>query len=140
VDRYKYTLLDVWLGPESEDSDLAVDFVHSMAADLVAADEHERAKGQKYIVLPGSETAKLLANLDDQLPRFNALNRLCRREWFTRLWIYQEYHLSKEAIGLVGSRTLDIRDLYNVVHFISTRELNREFMHFCSVRSYGFLN
>jgi hypothetical protein len=111
--------VDVWLGPEAKDSDVAIDFVHSMASDLVPTGEKDRSgRDIRYIVCPGTDTAKLLANPDGFKPRLQALRNLCRRKWFTRLWIYQEYQLSKVAIGIAGRRTLDLRILYKVLLFL----------------------
>jgi len=108
--------VDVWLGPESASSDVAVNLVHAIAADLVTAGKTKDPASRT--VLPGSETDKLLASLEALLPRIKALKELCQRQWFTRLWIFQEYHLSTAAIAYVGTRTLDMRDLYKVLHFI----------------------
>jgi hypothetical protein len=107
--------VDVWLGPESATSDVAVNLVHAMAVDIVTV---VNTGGTAFTVLPGSETDKLLASLEVPLPRIKALEKLCRRQWFTRLWIYQEYQLSTAAIAYIGRRTLDMRDLYKVLRFI----------------------
>ncbi|KAH8795009.1 heterokaryon incompatibility protein-domain-containing protein [Hyaloscypha sp. PMI_1271] len=107
--------VDVWLGPESDSSDVAVNLVHAMAADLVTA---VNTRGRAFTVLPGSETDKLLTSLEALHPRIKHLEELCRRQWFTRLWIYQEYHLSAAAIAYIGRRALDMRDLYKVLRFI----------------------
>ncbi|PMD62421.1 HET-domain-containing protein [Hyaloscypha bicolor E] len=108
--------VDVWLGPESASSDVAVNLVHAVAADLVTARNTKDTASRT--VLPGSETDKLLANREALLPRIKALKELCQRQWFTRLWIYQEYHLATAAIAYIGTRTLDMRDLYKVLRFI----------------------
>jgi hypothetical protein len=79
----------------------------------------EQARGEEPSVLPGSETARLFADPDTLDTRLNALKGLCRRKWFTRLWIYQEYQLSKAAIGFVSRRTLNLRDLYKVLRFMT---------------------
>jgi hypothetical protein len=114
------TQVDVWLGPGSVDSEVAVNLVHSITVDLVRAGPEERAQWGEdaYTVLPGSETARLFADSHELYPKFSALTRLCRRRWFTRLWIYQEFHLSRAAIAFVGRRTFDVRDLYNVISFL----------------------
>jgi hypothetical protein len=87
-----------------------------MAADLLSAwNGKDRAL---HTVLPHSETTKLLTNMEALLPRIEALETLCRRQWFTRLWIYQEYHLSTIAIAFIGRRSFDMRDLHKTVLFI----------------------
>jgi hypothetical protein len=108
--------VDVWLGPESATSDVAVNLVHAMAADLVNVGN---TKGKAFTVLPGSETDKLLASPEALIPRFEALEKLCRRQWFTRLWIYQEYHLSAAPFAYIGRRSLDMRDLYKVLRLVT---------------------
>ncbi|PMD30671.1 HET-domain-containing protein [Hyaloscypha variabilis F] len=111
--------VDVWLGTEAKDSDVAIDLVHSISSDLVTTDEKDRPVSDiQYTVWPGTDTAKLLANPVRFKPGFKALRNLCQREWFTRLWIYQEYQLSKVAIGIIGGRTLDLRILYKVLSFL----------------------
>lgn len=114
------TQVDVWLGSESDDSEVAVNLVHSITVDLVRASPEEQARwGEGTLtVLPGSETARLFADSGELYPKFRALNRLCRRRWFTRLWIYQEFHLSKAAIAFVGQRTFNVRDLYKVLRYL----------------------
>jgi hypothetical protein len=98
------TQVDVWLGSESGDSEVAVNLVHSITVDLVRAGPEDRAHWGEHAhtVLPGSETARLFADPDELYPEIVALKRLCRRTWFTRLWIYQEFHLSKAAIVFIG--------------------------------------
>jgi hypothetical protein len=109
----------IWLGPESSSSGVAVYLINAMAADLMAAE----TPGDEFTVLPGSETANLLSNLDDLRPKVKALNRLCQRQWFTRLWIYQEYHLSTVAIAIIGRTAFNMRDLYKVLRFIRVGEV-----------------
>ena len=70
------------------------------------------------VVLPDSETASLLTKPDILNPKLQALGWLCQREWFRRLWIYQEFHLSGTAIAYIGKRTLNVRDLYKVLRFL----------------------
>jgi hypothetical protein len=50
----------IWLGPESSGSGITIYLINSIAADLMAA-EIPRAE---FTILPGSETANLLSNLD----------------------------------------------------------------------------
>jgi len=111
------TQVAVWLGPEADRSDVAVDLVYSIAADLIVPDDRGD-RDDSYIAIPGSNAAKLLTHPDDFESGIEALRKLCRRQWFKRLWIYQEYHLSRAAIGIVGRRTLDIRILFKVLAFL----------------------
>lgn len=112
------TQVNVWLGQEAHNSNLAIDLANLIAKDLVTA---SAVKGlgadNDNVVLPDSETASLLTKLDILFPKLQALGWLCQREWFTRLWIYQEFHLSRAAIACVGKRTLNARDLYKVFAF-----------------------
>ncbi len=117
------TQVDVWLGPEGDGSEVAVDLVRSIIVDLVRAGPEERAQWgeQAHTVLPGSETARLFGDLYELYPKIEALKRVCRRTWFTRLWIYQEFHLSKAAVAFVGPRTFNFRDLHKVLRFLLSR-------------------
>ena len=113
------TQVAVWLGPEAKHSDVAVEFVNSIAADLIVPDD-EGGRADRYIALPGSNAAKLLTHPNDFKSERRALRDLCQRDWFDRLWIYQEYHLSRAAIGIIGTRTLDMRILFKVLAFLYT--------------------
>jgi hypothetical protein len=106
------TQVDVWLGPETEDSDIAVNLVHSINADLVP---QVQRSGHEFC--PALKRPNFLLIQTMSIQEFKPLKNLCRRKWFTRLWIYQEYHLSKAAIGFVGRVTLNLRDLYKVLDF-----------------------
>jgi hypothetical protein len=117
------THVDVWLGPERDDSEAAIGLIHLINVDLIPAGPEERAQwGEGAItVLPGSETARIFADPDEIYPKIVALKMLCRRTWFTRLWIYQEFHLSKAAVAFVGRRTFNIQDLQKVIRFLYSR-------------------
>jgi hypothetical protein len=117
------TQVDVWLGSESDDSEVAVTLVHSITVDLVRAGPEERAQWGEdtFTVLPESETARLFADSDELYSKIVALKRLCHRTWFTRLWIYQEFHLSKAAVAFVGRRTFNVQDLHKVIGFLYSR-------------------
>lgn len=93
----------VWLGPESENSPLAIKALKDIEHDIVITYSRER---MSMMIKPGSRT--------DQLERSNKASRaevlswvairdLLGREWFTRLWVFQEIRLASQAIIVVGN-------------------------------------
>lgn len=75
----------IWLGPSSEASDLAMDFVVS-----AGPDDFERSQ---MVSKPN---------------HWKALHALLRRAWWSRLWIVQEACLSKRAIIRCGDKEVEL--------------------------------
>jgi hypothetical protein len=112
----------VWLGPEAEDTLLALRLLQSIKHDLNISITKAKAMGiggmrDQYItaeLIHSSETARSLNDAKAfELVKAGwlALMNLCSREWFYRLWVWQEYKRSKVATALVGMLEFDLRDL-----------------------------
>jgi hypothetical protein len=74
--------VNIWLGEESEDSDLAINFIPKISV---------------------SKLDQLVADIKTSQP-WRALAILMRREWFTRRWIVQEVALARQAVLICGYR------------------------------------
>ena len=80
----------VWLGPEYRDSGQAIQAL---------------ARGEKYW-----QAERRLLNVWGK-PTGDKIASLCSRQYWTRLWIFQELMLAKEIIVLCGGMQLQWRDL-----------------------------
>ena len=76
----------IWLGKESEDSSLGINFVNKIP--LYERDDTFLAK-------------------DSSAQQWGAFVALMRREWFRRRWVVQELALAKEAYLLCGDDQVD---------------------------------
>src|ERR1700760_3685769 len=96
----------VWLGPQSDDSDKAVEFLHSLS--------RHRFKFAKEAPKDEKEQSKLMAELfirDDRRDGWEALEKFFARPWWTRVWTLQEFILSKEVVFNCGSKKLSRKGL-----------------------------
>jgi hypothetical protein len=99
----------VWLGPESDDSTMAMECCQLISSNITvdwvrqamsptSTDTHWASK-EAPLPFSGMELA--------------AISRLLDRDWFKRLWIWQEVNLAPEVIVLCGTKILSwmvIRD------------------------------
>jgi Heterokaryon incompatibility protein (HET) len=93
----------LWVGPKSEDSDLAVDCISKIASRV-------GVRWQTTHLYPITDESDW-ADHDVPLPlsdiEHSALFRFYSRSWFKRLWVWQEVHLATDAILLCGVRSVD---------------------------------
>lgn len=87
----------IWLGPESEDSDVAMDFFLSMMSHL----SNKRSKQE--ITDPNLPS---LNNAAYRTRKMIALNNLLNRPWFTRVWTLQEGAFATRAAVVCGRKEL----------------------------------
>lgn len=92
----------LWVGPESEDSDIAMEYI-SMIASRV---EVHWQTTKLYPVTDESHWADHNVPLPLSDTEYTALFRFYSRSWFERLWVWQEVHLAADAVLLCGSRSL----------------------------------
>ncbi|KAJ3572200.1 hypothetical protein NPX13_g5130 [Xylaria arbuscula] len=94
----------VWLGPESEDSSDAIDFLQSqLAPDLPIAGDHNY---QEYC---------------DMLSFYvRAVIKLLSRPWFERVWCVQEFVLGPDVTFLCGQRSLSWDYMQTIGHTFRT--------------------
>ena len=74
----------VWLGEKSAQSDVAMEFIHSMRDDSYGYD---------------TEPDQILTR---------AITELMGREWWTRVWVIQEALLSRRVIVMCGNKEVDL--------------------------------
>jgi hypothetical protein len=93
----------VWLGPQEDDSDIAMDFIVNRVLNLRDFD----------------------SLVKDSNPRaeWKALTELIKRPWFTRRWIIQEISLAQDAFLLCGEkkiRWVDFADAISLFNEVET--------------------
>ncbi|KAI3323141.1 HET-domain-containing protein [Xylariaceae sp. AK1471] len=93
----------VWLGPQEDDSDTAMDFIVNRVLNLRDFDDLVK----------------------DSNPRaeWKALTELIKRPWFTRRWIIQEIALAQDAFLLCGEkriRWVDFADAISLFNEVET--------------------
>ena len=82
----------VWLGDRSDDSDFAMDFIEFLHELLQKTSTDQEL--QKYL-RDNPEPAK-----------WNALQNLLLRRWWTRVWTFQEYALAKSVSFWCGQKSV----------------------------------
>ncbi|KAH8602924.1 heterokaryon incompatibility protein-domain-containing protein [Bisporella sp. PMI_857] len=90
----------VWLGPEADNSSLAIETLSRISCDTQMDYQKWRIG-----VEPGSWTWDLEQNQNkcrSERARWNAIKDLLNREYFTRLWINQEIRHATEAVVRAG--------------------------------------
>jgi hypothetical protein len=95
----------VWLGPSSSDSQLAIETLTRLGKETIFTVEDRIIECKQ-----GSWAGLLLddANaLKSNAPSWIAIRDLLRREWFSRLWVFQEIGLSTSATVFVGEDLID---------------------------------
>jgi len=111
----------VWLGTAADGSDRVMDVWTQIGAMAQQFDvEEHRSRRNQHQALdhtavetkPQDSTAMQFESIIDQtlqLPDRRTLNAIVaweKRRWFSRVWVVQEYALSKEAIVMCGKKTL----------------------------------
>lgn len=90
----------VWLGPPAENSTLAFDTIRTIGRDVKSD-----FKLHQLLVVRGSPTFRIQHDPDALAAKeteWKSIQDLLYRKWFTRLWIYQEIMMSKEAVVTAG--------------------------------------
>ena len=95
----------VWLGNSSQDSSLALETLGRLGEDIIYRPEkHEfKCKEGSWADRLSNDEQALVSNL----PCWFAIRNLLRREYFTRLWVFQEIALASRATVFVGVDRLD---------------------------------
>ncbi|KAG0646983.1 Heterokaryon incompatibility protein [Hyphodiscus hymeniophilus] len=95
----------VWLGPERQDSALALQTLTAIGVETTFDEE-------KHLVSCKSDSWPDILNNDTEALALHARNwfaikELLTREWFSRLWVFQEISLAQKATLFVGECSLD---------------------------------
>ncbi|CAJ2511395.1 Uu.00g070200.m01.CDS01 [Anthostomella pinea] len=96
----------VWLGPEADDSSLAIDLLADLASKV-----HVDWVTQSMVPTPLGEHESHLADRYEPLPyrqrELDALSHLVFRDWFERLWVVQEVLLANiDTVIACGEKTI----------------------------------
>ncbi|KAE9367255.1 HET-domain-containing protein [Stipitochalara longipes BDJ] len=92
----------VWLGPEDENSSLAVETLEDIAKDVYFSEGNDRQS--RVMEWKNSKTERLRRNAKAQREKvmnWVSVRELFQRAWFTRLWVFQEFELATEVVFLV---------------------------------------
>jgi hypothetical protein len=93
----------VWVGPKSEDSDLAIDRITTIASRV-------KVNFQTAQLSPITDDLHW-ADYDEPLQlsdtEHTALFRFYSRSWFERIWVWQKVHLAADALVLCGDRSVN---------------------------------
>jgi hypothetical protein len=101
---------DVWLGPEAEDSALAVEFLLELKEILPSIVPATQPNSPPTEIEVTRRTAKLGGR------KWTAVNRLLDRPWFSRVWVLQEVVLSTGYVQfLVGNHGIAWSDVIDVL-------------------------
>jgi hypothetical protein len=96
----------IWLGPQSEDSDLAMEFIPRLLGALFTPVNQLLRTENRDLIFPSTRRA--------DVPEWQAFETLLNRPWFERLWVIQELLLAKAAVVAYGQRTLPAEDILNI--------------------------
>jgi len=106
----KASLVVIWLGPEADNSSLGIETLRSLGQD-VKYDPRSRVLEPKFLfkynpifIVPDVDRLRSKEIL------WLAILGLVRRDWFTRLWVYQEVQLSRNATVVVGHSEIPLFD------------------------------
>jgi len=94
----------VWLGPTSNDSDLAMDTMGDIGQQVEVDFEH-------YTMIPSDKADHgRMSDRNMEIPygrqQLNALYHLMSRPWFERLWVRQEIFLASSAVVQCGTKLI----------------------------------
>lgn len=111
----------IWLGKESIDSTMAMECCQFIASNVTvdwirqeidSVDEH---------------WTDYAAPLPFDMSQLLAISRLLNRDWFKRLWIWQEVSLASNAIVLCGTKTLSWAAIRDAVFCVYAKSLVQHF-------------
>jgi hypothetical protein len=116
------TRVIIWLGPESEDSQIAIELLRPLRERISidwatrtmtpsSSEPSEIHWADRGICLPFDETQIL------------AIHHLLGRPWFERLWIWQEVRLASSARIQCGSITLEWESFRSAVMLLFSKSL-----------------
>lgn len=113
----------VWLGPESDNSKLAMDKLGELSSNM-AVDWFA------FALTPGDAAEPHWADTMVELPFIEeelcAIESLFSRSWFFRLWVIQEVKLAQEAVAVCGHTSLPWKALMTSVFCLLAKGATRD--------------
>ena len=104
----------VWLGPESDDSTMAMECCQLISSNIAI----DWVRETMYPISDDTHWADKEVPLPFSGIELVAISRLLDRDWFKRLWIWQEVNLATEVIVLCGTYILSWMVIQNAVFSI----------------------
>lgn len=104
----------VWLGPATEDSDMAMDFIPVLRKILESNEDAMRIT---------DEMLYEMASTDRNSPQWFALSNLLSRAWFQRVWVVQEVALSPIVHVMCGNRSLLWEEISSMIDALYRQRL-----------------
>lgn len=106
-------LVTVWLGPETNNSHLAVQLIHTWSQAMVESTDLDSTS------LTDEIDFSFLSHMEEPFPKnaWNAVLELFERPWWTRIWVIQEVAVSKKASFLCGSDIISLAEMLLVTTF-----------------------
>ena len=92
----------VWLGPEEDDSCLAVEILDHVASKFTVDWITHTVLG----IGENRDDSHLEKGLRFNTQQLSSIERLLERPWFERLWVWQEVRLARSAVVVCGLRFL----------------------------------
>jgi hypothetical protein len=89
------TATDIWLGPEMDDSALAIEFLLDLKEILPSISEVQRPDSVPLAIEVERKTAEVGGR------KWAAVSKLLDRPWFSRVWVIQEAALSTGVVQFV---------------------------------------
>ncbi|KAI9147003.1 Heterokaryon incompatibility protein [Paramyrothecium foliicola] len=140
-----------WLGPESDQSHLAVQTLVELASYIDFTNEEQDLLLDKLqLKNANSDTVKTILDPEKPFPispqQWKSLEALLSRSWFRRLWVRQEIALAgKETLAVVGNDEIPWIHLSGAIELISSKNLTSGMfatilsIDFTNVRTFSFM-
>ncbi|KFA72154.1 hypothetical protein S40288_07067 [Stachybotrys chartarum IBT 40288] len=112
----------VWLGPEENDSDRALDFFASLASMIHVNWAQGTMRPSAFGQSQPQWADESPVPFDDIPKDYAAIRALVNRPWFERVWIRQEITLgSSRSIVMCGNKVILWQDFRNAIWCLSTK-------------------
>ncbi|KAL8672570.1 MAG: hypothetical protein Q9168_002975 [Polycauliona sp. 1 TL-2023] len=112
----------VWLGPQSSDSELAIDTLEMLGTRIEVDWETRIIRGADSSDRDDTSSPNWHKDLNFNDKTWYSFLNLMQRSWFQRLWIWQEVLLAQEAKLQCGHQTLDWNDFRKAILALASQE------------------
>lgn len=112
----------VWLGPEKDDSDLALSFLESLGGQVEVNWWTHTMRPPYWARDMGIWQTDRVVSFRSTVKELDALVALLERPWFERLWIIQEIYLATRATICCGQKEITWETFKNAAFFLEKRE------------------
>ena len=113
----------VWLGPESQNSTLAIHALDRLSSQS-RVDWHNL---EMTSISTGERITRAVDPFDDET--WKSVEHLLRRPWFERLWIWQEVRLAREAYLFCGNKGVPWESVRRAILYLTKVYLPKGLSH-----------